>query len=357
GNLKRLHVHVFPCKTFVLPPNHMHKLRNILVISFLLLPTLAQAQLVPDPVQFIVAPEIPGPNEKTTIQVQGVGSFLGDATITWRENGKVMLTGAGERTYSFTTGALGTQTSVTVSINSQTQGLIEKSFLFRPSVVNLIWEADTTSPLFYRGKTFYTPGAQVKIVAFPTVIVSGTRVSNSSLSFQWSHNDDPLPVQSGLGRNILNIAGDELQTSENIALDVYLGGARVAHGTLEIPASNPALLLYSRDPLRGEMLDVSLPNAISLNSAEITIQAEPYFFSKSSVKAGLLQYTWELNNQEITGPESANGLLTLRQTGQGGGGATVGVSLQNNDPDGLVQTAETALQILFGSNSSSIFGL
>lgn len=321
------------------------------------MPFVAGAQLVPDPVQFIVAPEIPGPQEKVTIQMQGVGAFLGDATITWKENGKVMLTGVGERMYSFTTGTLGTQTTITVSVNSQTQGLIEKSFLFRPSIVQLLWEADTTAPLFYRGKTFYSAGANIKVVAFPTVIVNNTRVSNNSLSFQWSRNDDPLPDQSGVGRNMLTIAGDELQAGENVALDVYLGGTRVAHGSVAIPVSSPSLLLYNRDPLRGEMLDVAFPTAISLNSKEITIQAEPYFFSKTSKKVGLLQYTWLLNNEEITGPDSDIGLLTLRQTGQGGGGASIGVQLQNNDPDALIQTAEAALQIIFGTNSSNLFGL
>jgi hypothetical protein len=75
----------------------------------------------------------------------------------------------------------------------------------------------------------------------------------------------------------------------------------------------------------------------------------------------LLSYTWTLNNEEIVGPESAEGLLTLRQTGTGIGSATVGITVQNNDPDRFVQAANTSLGLIFGEGASSalssFFGL
>ncbi|MEK7612603.1 MAG: hypothetical protein AAB449_00425 [Patescibacteria group bacterium] len=340
----------------------MKQLRNIVFIGALLItPLISSAQLVSEPVQYLVAPETPGPNEQVVIKIEGVGTFLGDSTITWRENGSIKLTGVGERTYRFVTGALGSQTSITVSINSASQGLIERSLLFRPSVVNLIWEADTTAPLFYRGKPLYSAGAELKVVAFPTVIINKSLVAPQSLSFQWSRGDEPAPDQSGLGRNTFSFTGDQLQNAETVSVDVYFGTARVGHGRITIPAQDPLILLYSRDPLRGEIVDTAFPGAISLLAKEITIQAEPYFFSRNSGAAGLLGYTWTLNNEEIVGPESARGLLTLRQTGEGGGGATLQVNVQNNDPDKLVQAAQAGVEIIFGASASSalssFFGL
>ncbi|HWB33833.1 MAG TPA: hypothetical protein VG753_00715, partial [Candidatus Paceibacterota bacterium] len=43
-----------------------------------------------DPIRFVVTPEVPAPNQQVTIEAQGVGTFLGDASITWQENGKTV---------------------------------------------------------------------------------------------------------------------------------------------------------------------------------------------------------------------------------------------------------------------------
>ena len=89
------------------------------------------------------------------------------------------------------------------------------------------------------------------------------------------------------------------------------------------------------------------------------MQAVPYFFSNSSLANGALTYAWTLNGNDATGPNSAAGELKLHQTGSGSGSATIGVSLENNDTDKLVQAANAALQIVFGTQSSGggLFGL
>ncbi len=284
---------------------------------------------------------------------------MGDATITWQKDGKVEQTGAGMRSYSFVTGGVGSVTQVRVDIKSPTDGSFSKIFVFRPSNVNLIWEVDTSAPLLFLGKPLYSAGSFVKVAAFPTVVVNGSRVAAQSLSYQWTRRDQALPAQSGLGRNTLSFDGDQLQPEENIGVDVYLGTSLVAKGSVVIPVTQPQLLLYERDALRGVLYDAALPQGISLAKKEITISAQPYYFSNSSLKTGALQYSWMLNTDEITGPDSAKGLLTLRQTGSGQGGATLSATLQNNASDQLVQSAEAILTILFGGQTTSgpLFGL
>ena len=106
----------------------------------------------PDPVQYIVAPETPGPNQFVHIEVEGVGTFLGNATVTWQKDGKTVASGTGLTTYSFITGGIGSNTRITVVVNSTTHGTITRDFVFAPSLVNLIWEAQTTVPQPYMGK-------------------------------------------------------------------------------------------------------------------------------------------------------------------------------------------------------------
>jgi len=319
---------------------------------------LAQLSVVPDPVQYIVAPEAPQPGQKVTIAAQGVGGFLGGATITWTKDGKVALSGLGETTFSFTAGALGTQTRVQVRIVSSSQGTITHDFTFLPSLVNLIWEADTSVPPLYRGKSLYTAGSSIKVVAFPTIVVKGVRVPSGSLTMQWFVQDTPAPEQSGLGRTSISFAGDQLQAQETVAVDVYYGANKVARGEITIPTSQPLVLLYVKDPLRGVVYDTVLPTSIALNAKEFTVQAVPYFFSNSSLKNRSVTYGWTLNDDEAVGPNSAKGILTLRQAGVGQGAAQLAVTLQNTESDKFVQTANAVLQLVFGQSSgSSLFGL
>jgi len=315
----------------------------------------------PDPIQFMIAPELPGPNEPVVIQVQGVGTFLGNATVTWQKNGITVLSGMGERDYSFTTGGLGAATRIHVVVNSPTNGTFVRDFVFIPTSVNLLWEANTSVPPLYAGKALYSAGSSITVTAFPTVVANGATISSNNLSFQWQQNGDPSPDASGKGRNTFTFVGSQLRSGEGVGVDVYLSDVKVGHAEIFIPANDPQLILYARDPLRGVLYRKAVPGGIALGSKELTLQAVPYFFSTDSVASGSATYAWTINSTPTSGPDSTRGLLTLRQTGSGVGSATLGVTLQNNDPSRFVQSASTALRIVFGEQTgntlSSFFGL
>ncbi len=326
----------------------MRKRHNtIFLATGLLWGGTVSAQAVPDPVQYIVAPETPGPNQTVYLEAQGVGSFIGSASITWSQNGTVVKSGVGERQYSFTTGPLGSRTTIAVTINSS-RGSFSNQWVFSPSLVNLIWEADTTIPPLYRGKALYSAGSNLRVVAYPIVYSGSARIAQSALTYQWSRNGEAESLASGLGRSGFAFSGDQLRTQEEVQVDAYYGAAKVAHGQITIPASEPMVLLYPRDPLRGELFDAAIPSAIRLNGNELTLQAEPYYFSEEAKAGGLLNYAWTLGGEETSGPDSARGILTLRQTGTGTGQAALQVVLQNNSSAQFVQKAETALQLVFG---------
>ncbi len=310
------------------------------------------------PIQYIIAPENPGPNTLVHIEAQGIGNFLGNSTLTWRKNGITVLSGVGARDFSFTTGALGVPVIISLSIDSTEYGLIERSFTFNPSQTSLVWEANTTVPPFYMGKALASAGSTVKVAAFPTVIVDGAATPASGLSFQWKLNDDLAPAQSGLGQNVFTFKSNQLHPSETVSVDVLSGTSVVGRASIVIPASQPLLVLYVHDPLQGILYNRALGSSFQMPALETTVRAEPYFFSLESRARGTLQYSWQLNGQDASGPSAALGELTLRQTGEGQGSAALLVSLQNNDLNKLLQAAQSALSVSFGGqNRSSLFGL
>lgn len=338
----------------------MKSLRNIILALALFVPMFAVAQALPDPVQYAVAPETPGPNSPVSIEIGGVGSFLGNATITWKKDGAVVLQDTGATRYNFTTNAIGKATIIDITIQSPTQGTIAKQLVFNPSAVNLVWEADTTVPPFYKGKALYSAGSPLRVVAMPVVLIGGSRVAASALSYQWSVNDQLLSGASGLGRSTLSFVGDQLNNSEVASVDVYYGAAKVARGEVVVPAVTPQLVLYERDPLRGLILDIAFPSTINLLGKEMTVQAVPFYFSNRDSANGSLQYAWLLNGQDATGPDADRGILTLRQTGSGTGAAQIEVSLQDYNSDTFIQNASAALTLLFGTSGSvlsNLFGL
>lgn len=341
-----------------------YKFFTILTIFFLSVAppaggTHAQTAL-PDPVQYTVIPEAPGPNQQVSIEVSGVGTFLGNATVIWQKDGKV-VPGASGQTFTFTTGGIGTPTTIHLTINSPTQGAIAHDFVFNPSVINLVWESDTYTPLLYKGKALYTAGSSLRIVAFPTVLIGKTLVPSNKLSFQWSRGGTPDPASSGLGKNIFSFYGDQLKNEEEVSVDVYSGGRKVGQGLITILAAKPSVIMYPVDPLRGTLLGTAFVSGSVLPQTETTVKAEPYFFSNISFARGQITYGWSLGGQETTGPDAAKGLLTLRQTGSGSGSADLSVDVQNNENDKLVQAASAGIRLLFGQQSGSsplnFFGL
>ena len=313
------------------------------------------ASAVSDPLQYTVSPEAPGPNALVYIEVAGIGTFLGDSTISWSRDGTVVASGVGKSSFGFYTGSIGTATHIHVSIVSKTSGTFTKDFVFAPSIINLVWEADTSVPPLFLGKALYSAGSHLRVVAFPTVVSGKNLIGVDKLSFQWQLGGTNQPSASGLGRNVFGFGGSQLHSEEDVSVDVLYGDTKVGHGEITIPATTPAVVLYDRDALRGELLDGAFSNNLSLGQSEVTLQAQPYYFANQSVANGTLAYSWTLGGQDASGPDSARGILTLRQTGQGAGAAAVGVSIQNTDSSKFIQAAATNLQITFGQNASSLF--
>ena len=344
--------------------------RNIctaaLLAAFLLHAPAAHATVVgsaPPPVQYIVSPEAPNAGETVYIQVNGVGNFLGESPITWTQNGKVVSQGIGKRNFSFTVGGFGSQTVIGVTITSAHNGIIRNQWTFNPSLVNLVWEAHTTVPPFYDGKALASPGSSVTVTAFPVVVAGGVRQSPANLVYQWKLNGDPQPSRSGIGFRSFTFTTSQIHSQEEVSVDVLLSDAntKVAYSDISVPLVEPELVLYEHDPLRGVLYDRALggSGSFTMSGTEMTVRAEPYFFSAESVMGRVLKYAWQINGNDTTGPNTAAGELTLRQTGTGPGTADLSVSLQNQDTSKILQGAQYNAQVLYGlaARSSTLFGL
>lgn len=315
----------------------------IAAIGLILIFSSVKAQTLVDiGTDFIVefSPENPGPN--TTVSAKAISySFdISRSSVRWILNGKSASAG---RTFSFTTGGLGSKTSLTVSIVTPDNKQISKSFYFQSSEVDLLWETATYVPAEYRGKPFPISGSQIKITAYP----QGFKTSDSKLVYNWRRNYKNEADQSGIGKKTLIFYNSQFDNggneegAENVEVSVSdISASITAEGRIIIPITEPKILFYEEDPLEGPRYQAELGNNFSLLKPELIIRAEPYFFQKTSLAA--LSYDWSINYKKIATYQKPN-ILNLAAPAGAKGYSSVDLMIQN--PNILLEFAKKTLQV------------
>ena len=111
------------------------------------------AQVSTQDVSFSSSPEVPGAFTDTTITVSSYLTNVSRAYFIWKKDGTTVLSTTGANTYTFTTGDIGHPTTINVMMLLTTGETIQKTLVFNPSEVDLVWEgADSYTPPFYRGR-------------------------------------------------------------------------------------------------------------------------------------------------------------------------------------------------------------
>ena len=285
-------------------------------------------------VQF--SPSAPGANTKVSAQVISYTFDVNRAQIAWIINEKVAGSG---KTFTFTTGDFGTQTDLTVSIITEDEKALSKSFVFKAAEVDLLWETPGYAPAFYRGKILAVPKSKIRIAAIPWGF--GTTEQNSKLIYEWSRNGDKIPASSGPNKQIFEFyASDGGEELIKVAVSTPDKSA-IAENSVRVKINSPKILFYEERPLEGTQYQKELGTAMTLENPEFTIRAEPYFFSKRALP--LLSYEWTMNSKKIETSQKPN-LLNLAVSATSTGGISV-IELSLFNPKNILERAEKLLQL------------
>lgn len=284
------------------------------------------------------SPEHPGANTRVTAQVISYTFDVNRSTIAWIINGKVAGSG---KTFSFTTGELGSKTGLTVSVITADEKTLSKSFIFQATEVDLLWETPSYAPPPYRGKALAPPQASIKVIAFP----QGVKTAASRLIYEWRRNAKNLPNSSGQGRNTLTFYASE--TGDDI-IEISVStpdGNIAAENSVRVKVNEPKILFYEEHPLEGPQYQKELSSfgsAFLLEKSELILRAEPYFFSKRALP--ILSYEWQMNNKKIETPQKPNLLNLVVPSGQKG---TSIISLSLENLKNILERANRTIQINF----------
>jgi hypothetical protein len=300
-------------------------------------------------VSIALNPANPGPNQKVVATLQSFGIDTSRSLVAWRINGKDATRGVGSRTLEITTGPVGTVTKIEAAVEGPNGIPIVVSRDIRPALVSILWEADTYTPPLYEGKALITPGAQFRLVALPELVTAaGVRVPATDLFYTWTRNGRNVPALSGYGKFAVTLINDTFVRPLSFGVTVStLDKSIQAEGSVSIPIAQTIVHLIEYHPLLGMRVFEPIQSRFALSRDEVTLVAEPYYYSIASRDAPILEYIWKVGNtQPVTRDR-----LVFRRTGTQAG--ETGVELRTTHKGQLMQTNRVPFTVSFGARNNT----
>lgn len=308
--------------------------------------TTISAQSAENTISVSYSSDRPGPNEDLTVTLGSNGVDLDTASIIWEKDGAVALIGVGKKSYSFTTGSVGSSTVFTITVTPYGGVPFEKTVVITPTGVDMLWEVvDGAVPPLYRGKALPGSESRIKVVAMPDIRTGGGQsLATNEAVYQWKRNLTRNTSASGYGKNSFVFSASYLTKGERIDVSATSrDGSLASEGFVEFPVITPKILWYVVSPLYGPIFDRALFDGYEIPGSDVSILAFPYYFSPGSQASSDLDYQWRLNNDRITAPTVPN-VLTLHRDSGTQGEAILSLRLINTEK--LFQEASSRLSII-----------
>lgn len=275
-----------------------------LLFVFLLVPVSTQAQFLGNlsGVHIALTPEHPRPHQSVEARVHSATVNVSSATIIWLVNEEIVQQGPGETSFVFEAPALGETLHVTVLVQAADEQVFSDTITIHPTEVVLLWEAETFTPPFYRGRALYTSGSSIRAEARATIIDENGRIYPSEeLTYTWRRNDSVLGSHSGLGKNTLVIEGPKFFSDDILSVEARTkDGVLTASAAVLIATNEPQVLLYEEDPLIGTTYHRAIETGHAFrDSAQVSLQAVPLFMDALRPNDARLLYTWNVNSTDV----------------------------------------------------------
>jgi hypothetical protein len=315
----------------------------IALVLFIASPLQADAQTVSFDriLQTNIQPKSPAPGQQVTISIENYTYDLARADISWSVNGVAVSKGIGMKTFTTTVGKAGAVTNVKVNIKTSEGTEFDQTFPFSPATVDLVWEANTYAPSWYKGKALHTNEAITRIVAFPQIVSGGSMLKPENLIYKWSSDGSSVPDQSGYGERTFFLIGDIIARPKTISVEVTdTGGGVQASGSIVVEATEPVVRVYENNAIYGLLYNDSI-SSFDLNKDEISLMAVPFFYSITGARSPEISYVWSSNGVNVN---QKTPFITFGNEGKEG---TASVSLQINHVKNILQSASNGFNINF----------
>lgn len=304
-------------------------------------------------IDITVTPENPSPGQTVNISVDAYGTDLNHATISWTIDGKLSKSEKGARMFNIVAKKAGSPTTISIKIEPEGGLPILKTFTLNPQNIDIIWQAKSYTPPFYKGKALFTPQEEVKIVAMPDFVsTNGQNISPKIASYKWTKDIDVLGDESGYNAQSMIYRSSIFTKGVDIGVEASTESGLSGHNILNLKPGGSEMVLYENHPLYGILFNNAIVNTVNFGEEkEKTIQAIPYYFDTISLGDSELVFNWTINGETINVPPTQN-QVTFRNSKDLEGEAVIRAQITNNL--NVMQSAQAEGRIEF-TKSKEIF--
>ncbi len=276
-------------------------------------------------------PENPAPLQTVTLTLESYTYDLDRSKITWSVDGQNKTTDLGLREFTVQAGKNGHMTTVKAQVQTQQDGTVETEISFIPSAVDLIYESQSYTPPFYKGRSLNPNQGKVLVAAIPELIkTTGEKISSKSIIYSWKKNGTIDQSASGMGKDTFTFTGSvPIRDSVVEVTASSLDGTLTASKEITITNVDPKIIFYEDSPVYGIMMNKAIKSTVKMLTDEFSIFTAPYFFSTGYANTQDLDYTWSMNGKDIDSQDPKNS-FTARVDKAGSGTANISLKISNN---------------------------
>lgn len=278
-----------------------------------------------------INPAHPTPGANIHLSLESALLDLQDSSITWYVNNKKIAAGIGMTSADVTAGELGVALAIEADVTTAdgTAAVAQTSLI--PTEVDLLFDANSYIPPFYRGRALPAAGTSLRLQAITRFKkTNGSFVQPSDIIYTWRKNGQVLGSLSGHGRSSALVPAPYLYGADTISVeavsadDTFSGASSIL-----IPSIQPQLRLYEDHPLFGVLFSQALATTSQIKDREMTFAAVPYFAQAASANDPALSYEWSVNGTRAPASDIHNEITVGTQADQGGGIARIALSMSH----------------------------
>ncbi len=316
-----------------------------IALTILLMPTEAFAA-GGDLVSVKTNPVTPGPNQSVMVSIESFAVNINSANIIWYVNKEPRKEGVGEKTFTFTLGDFGNVSTIDILILTAEGSQIKRQVVLAPAEIDILWEAQTYTPPFYKGKALPSYKSFLRVSAIPRY--NSPSSNPSEYHYKWRYNRIEN-VGEGLAKNSVVIPSGYADAAVPVILDVKLPSTPWSgSASANIKGAEAKVVLYENAPLLGIQFNRALKGGNDAVGNGYTIRAIPYFFSTDNYFNNELVYTWKLGGSNIIPGQDPT---TLVLTKKGKGAESYPVSLRVQNPKRILQEGAAGATISFAAEN------
>lgn len=301
--------------------------------------THAQSVLGTNSISLVSDPQFPAPYSSTTVSLDDYSVNTVGANIFWFVSGVEKPEFKNQRSIEIKTGNLGTKSSVRVVLARENGPRLETTLSLIPAEIDVIIEAQTHIPDFYKGRALPNSKSVVRAV---TVVHDGTSAPDSNYTFRWTLNDDVMFGGPVRGHNILDFTMP-LFNGGRLVVEVFdTTGRLVGKHALELTNAQPELHFYEWSPLRG-LFQKEITSPLSLIGEETKVYGEPYFIN-TNINNSEADFTWTINGARAPSSDDALNAIVL---GRAGNSATAQIGFTVLTKNKIPQQVHDTFQVQF----------